>query len=92
MFPLRELPKEFLSSVYQCSKYFSELQMQIIESNIERFLEKVENDTKHLIDLQYLVAKTYVTRFKIKPIDSSQEIVGQNKLQVIFFLKYTTLK
>jgi len=82
MFPLKELPKEFLSSMYNCSKYFSELQMQVIESNIDRFLNKIENDNKQLSQLQYLVSKTYINRFKIKPIYASQEIVGQNKLEV----------
>jgi len=82
LFPLKELPKDFLSSMYNCSKYFSELQMQIIENNIERFVKKIENDAKNLTDLQYCVAKTYVYRYKIKPIDPSQEIVGQNILQV----------
>lgn len=84
LFPLKELPKDFLSSMYNCSKYFSELQLQVIENNIERFVKKNENDTKHLIDLQYSVAKTYAYRYKIKPIDPSQVIVGQNILQVIF--------
>lgn len=82
LFPLKELPKTFLSSMYNCSKYFSELQMQIIENNIERFIKKIENDTKYLTDLQYWVAKTYVQKYRVKPIDPSQEIVGQNKLQV----------
>ncbi|XP_022172751.1 cap-specific mRNA (nucleoside-2'-O-)-methyltransferase 2-like [Myzus persicae] len=81
LFPLKELPKDFLSSMYNCSKYFSELQLQVIENNIERFVKKNENDTKHLIDLQYSVAKTYAYRYKIKPIDPSQVIVGQNILQ-----------
>lgn len=82
MFPLKELPKDFLSCMYNCSKYFSELQMQVIENNIQRFVKKIENDAKQLTDLQYWVAKTYTYKYKVKPIDPSQEIVGQNKLQV----------
>jgi hypothetical protein len=79
---LEELPKDFLLSVYKCSKYFSELQIQIIENNIKRFLQKTENDIKSLSELQHCVAITYVDKFQIKPIDRSQEIVGLNKLQV----------
>lgn len=82
MFPLKELPKDFLSSMYKCSKYFSELQIEIIESNIQRFVQQIENDIKQLNELQYVVAKAFVNRFKIKPIDSSREIVGVSKLQV----------
>jgi len=82
LFPLKELPKDFLSSMYNCSKYFSELQMQVIENNIERFVKEIENDAKNLTDLQYCVAKTYAYKYKIKPIDPSLEIVGQNILQV----------
>lgn len=76
------MPKEFFSSMYNCAKYFSELQIQIIESNIERFVQKMENDFKSLNEFQFCVAKTYINKYKVKPIDSSQEIVGQNKLQV----------
>lgn len=82
MFPLKELPKEFLSSMYNYSKYFSELQIQVIESNINRFLNKIENNNKQLFQLQYFVSKTYINRFKVKPIDVSQEVVGQYKLEV----------
>lgn len=82
LFPLKELPKDFLSSMYNCSKYFSELQIQIIESNIERFVQRFDDDIKKLNELQYWVARTYINRFKIKPILTSQEIVGQNRLQV----------
>lgn len=77
------MPKDFLSSMYNCSKYFSELQINIIENNIDRFLQNSENDLKQLSELQHCVANTYVNRFQIKPIDSSQEIVGENKLQVL---------
>lgn len=73
--------------MYNCSKYFSELQIQIIESNIERFVQKVDDDFKKLNELQYWVSRTYISRFKIKPILTSQEIVGQNKLQVKLILK-----
>lgn len=73
--------------MYNCSKYFSELQIQIIESNIERFVQKVDDDLKKLNELQYWVSRTYISRFKIKPILTSQEIVGQNKLQVNLILK-----
>ncbi|XP_025415255.1 cap-specific mRNA (nucleoside-2'-O-)-methyltransferase 2-like [Sipha flava] len=85
LFPLSELPKDFLSSVYKCSKYFSELQMQVIENNIKWFYQKTENDIKSLTELQYCVANTYVNRFRIKPISPSQEIVGLNKLRAIQF-------
>lgn len=74
--------------MYNCSKYFSELQIQMIENNIERFVQKIENNIKQLNELQFCVAKTYVNRCKVKPIDSSQEIVGQNKLQVKLIKKY----
>lgn len=69
--------------MYNCSKYFSEQQINIIENNIDRFLQNSENDLKELSELQHCVANTYVNRFKIKPIDSSQEIIGENKLQVL---------
>jgi hypothetical protein len=82
LFPLEELPKDFLLSVYKCSKYFSELQIQVIENNIKCFLQKTTNYIKSLTELQYCVAKTYVDKFQIKPIDRSQKIVGLNKLQV----------
>lgn len=82
LFQLKDLPKEFLSSMYNCSKYFSKLQIQIIENNIDQFLSNTDNDTKQLVELQHCVAKTYVNRYKIKPIDPTQEIVGQNKLMV----------
>ncbi|XP_050428080.1 cap-specific mRNA (nucleoside-2'-O-)-methyltransferase 2-like [Adelges cooleyi] len=88
LFPLKELPKEFLSSMYNCSQYFSKLQMQVIERNIQRFLhggDGIENDTKFLMDLQYQVSKMYIAKFKIKPIDPSLEIVGEKKLQSILY-------
>lgn len=81
LFPLNCLPKDFLLSMYDCSRHFSEIQIQTIENNIERFF-KVNDDTNQLIELQYHVAKTYVNKYKIKQIDSSQKIVGQSKLQV----------
>lgn len=84
LFQLKELPKEFLSSMYNCSKYFSEIQIQIIENNINRFINNIDDDDKQLNDLQNCVANTYVNRYKIKPIDPSQEIVGQNNLLVYF--------
>lgn len=80
------MPKDFLSSMYNCSKYFSELQIQIIESNIERFVNAIESDVNQLVELQHHVAKTYINKYRIKQIDSSQEIVGQNKLQVKLIL------
>lgn len=83
LFPLKEMPKDFFSSTYNCAKYFCELQMQAIEYNVERFVQKIDNDVKQLIDLQYHVAKIYINKYKVKPIDSSREIIGDNKLQVI---------
>jgi hypothetical protein len=56
--------------------------MQIIENNIKWFFQKTENDIKSLTELQNCVANTYINRYEIKPIDPSQEIVGQNKLRV----------
>lgn len=56
--------------------------MEVIESNIERFVKKIDNDSKQLSELQYVVAKSYISRFKIKPIASNKEIVGATKLQV----------
>lgn len=91
LFPLKEMPKDFFSIMYNCSKYFSELQIQMIENNIERFVQKIENDNKQLNELQFCVAKTYINKCKVKPIDSSQEIVGQNKLQVKLVNKYFIL-
>jgi hypothetical protein len=79
---LEELPKDFLLSLYKCSKYFSELQIQVIENNIKRFLQKTTNDIKSLTELQYCVAKTYIDKFQIKPINNTQKIIGLNKLQV----------
>lgn len=70
--------------MYDCSKYFSEIQIQIIENNINRFINNIDDDDKQLNELQHCVAKTYVNRYKIKPIDPTQEIVGQNKLLVYF--------
>lgn len=71
--------------MYNCSKYFSALQEEVIESNVERFVQRIDNDVKQLNELQYFVAKAYINRFKVKPIDPSREIVGVNKLQVNFF-------
>lgn len=68
--------------MYNCSKYFSELQIQIIESNIDRFVKEIEDDNNQLVELQHHIARTYINKFKIKQINFSQEIVGQTKLHV----------
>lgn len=68
--------------MYDCSEFFSEKQIQVLERNIERFTKKTVDDTKQLFKLQWYVAEVYVNRYKIQPINSLMEIKSQNNFQV----------
>ncbi|XP_025419173.1 cap-specific mRNA (nucleoside-2'-O-)-methyltransferase 2-like [Sipha flava] len=74
MFILSQIPCEFQVGLLECSTYFSNLQIQAIESNIDALLFKEERYCE-MESLQWYVCREFIIRYGLRPIRYNQELM-----------------
>lgn len=74
MFILSQIPCDFRAGLLECSTYFSNLQIQAIESNIEALLHKEERYCE-METLQWSVCREFIIRYGLRPIRYNQELM-----------------
>jgi len=77
MFPLSQIPREFRNLLLECSKYFSNMQIQIIQNNIDALSDK-QRCYRKMETLQWSVCQNFITRYNLKPIRYNQELMSAN--------------
>lgn len=77
MFPLAQIPINFRTRLRECSKYFSDLQIETIENNIEALLHK-ESRYREVEALQWSVCNEFVHRCGLRPIRYNQELMSSS--------------
>lgn len=83
MFPLSEIPKGFRTEVFKCSEYFSNMQIQTIETNINAWSQN--NRLRWYRDmetLQWSVCQEFVNRYGLRPIQRDQELMSVNRFKL----------
>ncbi|KAL0276090.1 UNVERIFIED_CONTAM: hypothetical protein PYX00_003748 [Menopon gallinae] len=84
MFPLEEIPKDFMEQQIKCAEMFKNYQTEVIERNI--YVYKSENNQaslKRMKKLSYVVANEYLRRYRLQPIPEDRQIVGENVLRMV---------
>lgn len=87
MFPLDEIPKDFLEQQIKCAEMFKNYQIEVIERNI--YLYQTENNQasfKRMKKLSYVVTTEYMRRYRLQAIPNDRKIVGEDVLVMITFL------
>lgn len=74
MFVLSQIPCDFRARLLECSTYFSNLQIQAIESNIDALLHKEERYCE-MEFLQWSVCREFIIRYGLRPIRYNQELM-----------------
>lgn len=75
MFSLSQIPNDFNSELRECSKYFSDLQIQIIENNIAALSQK-EVRYREMDILKWSVCNEFISRYGLRPIRYNQELMS----------------
>lgn len=88
MFPLSEIPEDFISRLWDCEQYFTNLQMAAIVTNIQSYDHMSHSDSQSLKQLRHLVAIDYTDRFSVGAISKGDFIVQSSTLDN-FQLNYT---
>lgn len=77
MFPLLQIPSDFRTELLECSKYFSDLQIKMIENNIDALSHK-ERCYREMEALQWSVCKEFVVRYGLRPIRYNRELMSSS--------------
>ncbi|XP_050425244.1 cap-specific mRNA (nucleoside-2'-O-)-methyltransferase 2-like [Adelges cooleyi] len=75
MFPLNQIPCDFIDELYKCSKYFTGLQITTIENNIKSWNRK-DDGYCEMNAVQWLTCQEFITRYKLKAIRWDQELIS----------------
>lgn len=76
LFPLETIPQSFLKQIEECALYFSSLQCQVINNNLQAYLMQ-NNIALHrdIKKIRAVVASEFVWKYDLKPLDMEQEIL-----------------
>ncbi|XP_063983407.1 cap-specific mRNA (nucleoside-2'-O-)-methyltransferase 2 [Diachasmimorpha longicaudata] len=77
IFQREDLPEVFVSEITQASKFFMELQCEVIKRNVATFAEK-----DSVNNLRADVVKHFLDIYGIEWIGEEKEIVGKSKLEI----------
>ena len=77
MIPLSEIPEDFLSRLWDCEQYFTNLQMNAILKNLQSYEHMSHSDEQLLKQLRHVVAIDYTDRFSVTAI-GKEECIVQN--------------
>ena len=75
LFSLSSIPSMFLERLRVCEEYFTSLQMEAIDQNIQQFYYMSSRDWKARAQLRELVVENFVARFHLKPISNEEHVI-----------------
>ena len=75
LFSLSSIPCVFLERLKACEEYFTSLQMEAIDQNIQQFYYTSSREWKAHTQLRHLVVENFVERFHLKPINEEEHVV-----------------
>lgn len=75
IFPLSQIPGEFITELRRCSEYFSRLQIETIENNIDALSHK-EDRYREMETLQWSVCTEFMARHGLRPIRYNQVLMS----------------
>ncbi|KAJ2946745.1 hypothetical protein O0L34_g12805 [Tuta absoluta] len=76
LFPLDAIPASFLKQIEDCAYYYSSLQCQVINNNLQAYL--MNNNAivnKDIKKIRAMVASEYIWQYNLKPLDIEKEIL-----------------
>ncbi|XP_063634355.1 cap-specific mRNA (nucleoside-2'-O-)-methyltransferase 2 [Cydia splendana] len=76
LFSLENIPETFIKQVEECAYYFSSLQCQVINNNLQAYL--MQNSIPFAIDVKKLrsvVAAEFIRQYDLRPLDYEQEVL-----------------
>lgn len=76
LFPLEAIPEDFLKQIQDCASYFSSIQCQVINNNLQAYLMQ-KNISLHrdIKRIRAIVATEFIWQYDLKPVDYEQEIL-----------------
>lgn len=80
LFSLQSIPGTFLERLRTCQKYFTGLQMEAIDLNIQQFHYMTSAERKAHNQLRQLVVENYVEKFHLQPISEEEHVVMSTSL------------
>lgn len=76
LFPLEMIPDSFIKQIEECAMYFSSIQCQVINNNIQAyFLQNNAILHRDLKRVRAIVGNEFIWRYNLKPLDVTQEIL-----------------
>lgn len=75
MLPLDLIPSDFLCQVIEAAKYFMNLQVSVIESNIRSFRRYDKYEVQRLKRLKMETVKYYMTHYNVRSIEENQKLL-----------------
>lgn len=80
LFSLKSIPSPFLERLKVCEMYFTGLQMEAIDQNIQQFYYMSSAERKAHGRLRQLVVENFVERFHLLPINKEEHLVSGTNL------------
>ncbi|XP_072935361.1 cap-specific mRNA (nucleoside-2'-O-)-methyltransferase 2 [Epargyreus clarus] len=76
MFPLESIPETFLKQIEECEYYFTTVQCQVINNNLQAYLMQ-KNIALHrdMKKIRSIVATEFIWKYNLKPLPIEQEIL-----------------
>jgi len=75
LYSLTSIPCTFLERLKACEEYFTSLQMEAIDQNIQQFYYMSSREWKAHAHLRQLVVENFVERFHLRPINKEKLVV-----------------
>lgn len=75
LFSLNSIPSMFLERLKACAMYFTGLQMEAIDQNIQQFYYMTSAERKAHSRLRQLMVETFVERFHLQSISKEDRVV-----------------
>ena len=75
LFSLSSIPCTFLERLKACEEYFTSLQMEAIDQNIQQFYYMSSREWKAHAHLRQLLVENFVERFHVRPINEEEHVV-----------------
>lgn len=75
LIPLSAVPDDFIQQVINCSKYFMNMQVEVIEDNIRLFRKFNKREYDRIAQLKTFLAEEFVRIYDLRPISESDKIL-----------------
>ncbi|XP_049887942.1 cap-specific mRNA (nucleoside-2'-O-)-methyltransferase 2 [Pectinophora gossypiella] len=76
LFPLEAIPESFLKQVQDCAFYFSSIQCQVINNNLQAYL--MQNNPalyRDIKKIRAIVASEFIWKYNLRPLEMEDEIL-----------------